>query len=70
MTYQVKARVKTTTETSYVYFMKMIYMHIYIDLSEKDILVQKGSILSNFLSWPRSTIWSSYGNSYVLGRVT
>jgi len=50
MTYQVKARVKTTTETSYVYFMKMIYMHIYIDLSEKDILVQKGSILSNFLS--------------------
>jgi hypothetical protein len=35
MPYPMKARTETTTETSNVSFMKMIYMQLYIDLFKK-----------------------------------
>jgi hypothetical protein len=47
-----KARIETNTETSNVYFKKMIYMRLYIDLSEKDFLLLKGSMLANFFHDP------------------
>ena len=41
MPYHMQARAETSPGNSYVYFMKIIYMQLHIDISEKDILLQE-----------------------------
>jgi hypothetical protein len=47
-----KARAQEPPETSYIYFMKLIWMQLYVGISEKDFLLQERSMLVIFIMTP------------------
>jgi hypothetical protein len=44
-----KVKAETTPERSYVYFMRMMDMELYIDISVKYFWLQERSILAKFM---------------------